>query len=78
MIEGPKSRLSEANMESVRGNVVGESTLRRSSLLRPASESRERPRVTPMGPHVSNKESSEDEPDDGTNCCMVWDREMSW
>lgn len=93
-MDGPRSRFNPA-IESDRDTPVeavrlagwkvvdGESlhSLIRSSLLRPASESRLRPRRTSRGPHVSDMESSEEtsekEPEEGTSLRMVGEREMS-
>lgn len=93
-MEGPRSRSSPAIIESDRdtaGSTVraegfrgeqGDSlrSLLRSSLLRPASKSRLRPRGTSRGLQVSERESSEEppekEPEDGTRRHMVGDREM--
>lgn len=94
MIDGPRSKSNPA-IESDRDTpdetvrlagwkaVQGDSlrSLLRSSLLRPASESKLRPRGTSRGPQVSDMESSEEtsekEPEEGTSLRMAGEREMS-
>ncbi len=93
-MDGPRSRSSPAREsdrdtpdEAVRPAgwkvAQGDSlrSLLRSSLLRPASESRLRPRRTSRGPQVSDMESSEEtsekEPEEGTSLRMEGEMEMS-
>ncbi len=75
-MDGPRSR-SKPIRDSERdilGEIAGDSqcSLRRSSLLSPASESRLKPRFGSSGPQPSDMESSEEasdkEPAEGTRC----------
>lgn len=93
-IDGPRSRSNraiESDRDTLDGAVrptgwkaaQGDSlrSLLRSSLLKPASESRLRPRRTSRGPQVSDMESSEEtsekEPEEGTSLRMAGERETS-
>ncbi|TNN76756.1 hypothetical protein EYF80_013005 [Liparis tanakae] len=94
MIDGPRSRsnpakesdretpddaMRPAGWKAEQGDSLR--SLLKSSLLRPASESRLRPRWTSRGPQVSDMESSEEtsekEPEEGTSLRTAGEREMS-